>query len=189
VMMENVGVIEALRRSRRLVKRSFVTAFAAVCIIFLIPFLVAGSISGIVKVTAKAYGVETQAPSDDQPEQQPAEDDASTDGDPKPNVSFSFGKNSTRLINASGKEMDMQTRVKHTALESLIQILWLPMQIFVFSFSGIIVALLYLKTRFAGGERVSDLVERFEDDGRPKKKWQERVRQRLTRSRRTPSNP
>ena len=68
-------------------------------------------------------------------------------------------------------------------------IIWLPMQIFVFSFSGIIVALLYLKTRLAGGESMSDLVERFDDDGRPKKKWQERVRQRLIQSRRTPSNP
>ena len=85
--------------------------------------------------------------------------------------------------------MDMQTRVKHTVLESLIQILWLPMQILVFSFSGIIVALLYLKTRLAGGESMNDLIERFEYDGRPKKKWQERVRQRLIQSGRIPSKP
>jgi hypothetical protein len=85
--------------------------------------------------------------------------------------------------------MDMRDRVRHTVLESLIQILWLPMQIFVFSFSAIIVALLYLKTRLAGGESMQDLIERFEDHGRPRKKWQERVRQRLIQSGRIPSKP
>ena len=83
----------------------------------------------------------------------------------------------------------MRERVKHTLLESLIQVLWLPMQIFVFSFSGIIVALLYLKTRLSGGESMNDLIERFEDDGRPRKKWQERVRKRLIQSGRIPSKP
>ncbi len=76
----------------------------------------------------------------------------------------------------------MSSRVRKTVLDSLIQIFWLPMQILVFSFSAIIVALLYLKTRLAGGESMNDLIERFEDDGRPRKKWQERVRQRLIQS-------
>jgi hypothetical protein len=85
--------------------------------------------------------------------------------------------------------MDMQSRVKHTALESLIQLLWLPIQIIVMSFSAIIVSLLYLKTRLAGGESMNDLIERFDDDTRPRKKWQERVRQRLIQSGRIPSKP
>ena len=85
--------------------------------------------------------------------------------------------------------MDMQTRVKYTVLESINQILWLPAQILVFSFSAIIIALLYMKTRLAGSEPVYELVERFEDDGRPKKKWQERVRARLIQSGRIPSRP
>jgi len=189
VMMENVGVIDAMRRSRRLVKRSFVTAFAAVCIIFLIPFVIAGSISGVVNVTAKAYDVQTQTQNDVVAEQNPSTAEPVEKGEEKkPGWNWSWGGKGAKLINA-GKDMDMQTRLKHTALESLIQILWLPMQIFVFSFSGIIVALLYLKTRLAGGESMSDLIERFEDDGRPKKKWQERVRQRLIQSGRIPSKP
>ncbi len=85
--------------------------------------------------------------------------------------------------------MDMRTRVKTTVLESLIQIFWLPMQILVISFSGIIVALLYLKTRLAGGESMNDLLTRFENTEGPRKKWQERVRQRLIQSGRIPSKP
>ena len=188
VMMENVGIIDALRRSRRLVKRSFVTAFGAVCIIFLIPFVTAGTISLVVNITAKAYDVQTQTQSEALAEQEKsAEEPAAADGEKKPGLNFSFGR--LPAVRLNGKDMDMQTRVKQTALESLVQILWLPMQILVFSFSGIIVALLYLKTRLAGGESMSDLVERFADDGRPKKKWQERVRQRLIQSGRIPSKP
>ncbi len=83
----------------------------------------------------------------------------------------------------------MRSRVKHAVLESLIQIILLPLQIFTLSFSAIIVALLYLKTRLAGGESMTDLLERFEDDDRPRKKWQERVRARLIQSGRIPSRP
>jgi len=85
--------------------------------------------------------------------------------------------------------MDMQQKVKLVVLESAVQLFWLPLQIIVLSFSGIIVALLYIKTRRAGGESMHDLIERFEDDGRPKKKWQERVRARLIQSGRVPSRP
>jgi len=85
--------------------------------------------------------------------------------------------------------MDMREKIKHTLLETAVQIFWLPLQIIVLSFSGIIVALLYIKTRLAGGESMNDLIDRFEHDGRPRKKWQERVRQRLISSGRVPSKP
>jgi len=58
----------------------------------------------------------------------------------------------------------------------------LPIQIIVTSFTAIIVALLYLKTRQAGGESLQDLLAKFEETDQPRKKWQERVRQRLIQS-------
>lgn len=189
VMLENVGVVEALRRSRLLVKRSFVTAMAAICIMMIIPGVIAGSISFVVNITAKAFD----------PNEKPAAvsqesgDAASTNAEPeKPRDDFNFTFGRARRVNIGTgpeSEEDIQSRVRKTALESLIQIFWLPMQIVVFSFSAIIVALLYLKTRLAGGESMNDLIERFEDDGRPRKKWQERVRQRLIQSGRIPSRP
>ncbi|MBP7475313.1 MAG: protein kinase [Pyrinomonadaceae bacterium] len=210
VMMEKVGIREALRRSRILIDRSFATATGAAIMMFLIPAIAAATISLAVNVTARAFdpkpekqneaiqtdksdssAVEAPAqlsasePATDpaQPATEKAADEATAPNDREWN--FNLGQ---RKI-AGGREMDMRTRVKHTLLESLIQIIWLPMQIFVFSFSGIIVALLYLKTRLAGGESMNDLTERFEDDGRPRKKWQERVRQRLIQSGRIPSKP
>ncbi|MEO6052166.1 MAG: protein kinase [Pyrinomonadaceae bacterium] len=197
VMMENVGIREALRRSRTLVKRSFATAAGAVCIMFLIPAIIAGSISYVVNTSGKAFDPkrETQTEAVKNADEAAVESESPTTEqteDKKSEFNFGFGKYSFGRRNSTltgGAQMDMQTRVMHTVLESLIQILWLPMQILVFSFSGIIVALLYLKTRLAGGESMNDLIERFEYDGRPKKKWQERVRQRLIQSGRIPSKP
>jgi serine/threonine protein kinase len=189
VIMENVGVRDAMRRSRILVKRSFITSAGAVFIMFLIPAIIAGSISIMVNISAKAFDSKPSDPlvsvakqADNQEPSAAAESEP-----PKPAWNWKFSRKAAALTADGG--MDMQTKVKHTILESLIQILWLPMQILVFSFSGIIVALLYLKTRLAGGESMDDLIELFDDDGRPRKKWQERVRQRLIQSGRVSSNP
>jgi len=67
-------------------------------------------------------------------------------------------------------------------LDSALQVILWPLQILFISFSSIIVALLYIKTRLAGGETMSGLMSRFEDDEQPSRKWQERVRQRLMQS-------
>jgi serine/threonine protein kinase len=204
VMMENLRGRAALKRSRLLVKRSLATAAGSAFIMFLIPAIIAGSISAIVNLVAKGFdseaqkvksAVEQQATNVQAPLTAPvaAEPTDSEDKDvpavekKNDDISINFGQN--RTFQVRGKDMDMQTRVKHTALESLIQLLWLPIQIIVMSFSAIIVALLYLKTRLAGGESMNDLIERFDDATRPRKKWQERVRARLIQSGRIPSKP
>ena len=83
----------------------------------------------------------------------------------------------------------MRRDMRQAVLDSAIQLVVWPLQIFFVSFSAIIVTLLYIKTRLAGGESMNDLIERFEDDGRPKRKWQERVKARLIQSGRISSNP
>ncbi|HVF46059.1 MAG TPA: protein kinase [Pyrinomonadaceae bacterium] len=191
VMMENVRIVEALKRSRDLVKRSLATAAAAVFIMFLIPAILAGAISFVVNISAQALdpkpptAAETAKRADDPTTGSAGDTQPAVES--KPEWNWRLGGSGARRT--SSEKPDMRERIKHTLLESLIQVLWLPIQILVFSFSGIIVALLYLKTRMAGGESMNDLIERFEDDGRPRKKWQERVRQRLIQSGRVSSNP
>ncbi len=179
VMMENLGGWKALKRSTRLVRRSVRTTIATVLLMVLIPAFISGFISFFVNVTAKAFEKTSNPP--------PAAQQPKTDGNAAANaqtdktedINFSFNTNQPKL-KVDGK--DMQTRIKHTVLESLIQIFWLPTHILVTSFSAIIIALLYLKTRQAGGESMQDLLEQFEDDEQPKSKWQERVQQRLIQS-------
>jgi len=183
VMMENARGMQALKRSKQLVRRSAVTAAAAFLIMFLIPAISAGALSFIVKVTDKAFTAQVsnikvtdqsdgEETSEQAPVAQPKEKEKS--------ISIDFGNNDK--IKISNLDEDMGKRVKSTVLESLLQILLLPIQIVVTSFTAIIVALLYLKTRQAGGETVQDLVTKFEDSEHPRKKWQERVRQRLIQS-------
>src|SRR5690606_6260472 len=94
--------------------------------------------------------------------------------DPDINISFS-----TSQLDAVDKE---RSPVIAALFESLLQIILLPLQIITTSFTAIIIALLYLKTRQAGGENLKDLMEKFEETDQPRKKWQERVRQRLIQS-------
>ncbi len=192
VMMEDLKGRAALRRSRMLVKRSVATAAASVFIMFLMPAIIAGTISAVVSLSA--YGLEKKVEAIPEISQQlsagEAPDTASsaTQEPEKGDGGFVVNWNrSSSFRIGSNEPQDMQTRVKNTFLESIIQLIWLPMQIIVLSFSAIIVALLYLKTRLAGGESMNELIERFDSDERPRKKWQERVRQRLIQSGRIPS--
>jgi len=197
IMLEHTSVTEALSRSRQLVKRSLTTSAAAVFIIFLMPALIAGVITFVVNTSAKAFDPTLRTDHEIAEEtiasaaaEKPVEDIAGETDEKKPGVKFSLGKPPTVQLGADKEEgSDMRTKVKNAILGSLVQLFWLPMQILVFSFSAIIVALLFLKTRLAGGESMNDLIEQFEDDERPRKKWQERVRQRLIQSGRIPSKP
>jgi serine/threonine protein kinase len=192
VMMENLTMRRALRRSFDLVKRSVWTAAGAVMIMFVLPAMLAGAISFVVNITARALDPEaSKSPiisiNKGGADARPPADGAANAEQEDMAVNINLGNDTE--ITVPGKGGDMRSKVKHTLLESLIQVLWLPLQILVWSFSGIIIALLYVKTRLAGGETTEQLTEIFEDDGMPKKKWQERVRQRLIRSGRVNSKP
>lgn len=190
-MMERPRIRDGFRRSQRLTRRAFMTSVGAAAIMFLIPMVLASFLSFFIQVTAKAYDPEKRdTPAAEQTVASSSEGPPFTDAKPADSggVTWSFGR-TPRIPENKDEPMDMRAKVKHTVLETAVQIFWLPLQIIVLSFSGIIVALLYIKTRLAGGESMHDLVERFEDDGRPKKKWQERVRARLIQSGRVPSKP
>ena len=188
VMMENRRGMDALKRSQKLIRRSVGTSAAAFLIMFLLPAIGAGTISFVVNMTALALDKKTNQV---QVVQQPNGADVpppvpdNADGVNK-TVSVGLGNNRVKL---NGEEKDMRSRVKEAVLEGLLQILLLPLQIVVTSFTAIIVALLYLKTRQAGGEPLEDLLNIFEESEHPRRKWQERVRQRLIQSGRITSRP
>ncbi|HEY8560428.1 MAG TPA: serine/threonine-protein kinase [Pyrinomonadaceae bacterium] len=177
VMMENLSGWKALKRSAQLVRRSVRTTVATVLLMFLIPALISGFITFFVNVTAKAFEkVSNPPPAAEQPK---TDENASAGetGQRRESIGFGFGGKSKVFVTGN----DMRSRLKATLLESLIQIFWLPTHILVVSFSSIVIALLYLKTRQAGGESMQDLLEQFEED-RPKSNWQQRVQQRLIQS-------
>ena len=186
VMMENRRGMDALKRSQQLIRRSVGTSAAAFLIMFLLPAIGAGTISFVVNMTAialdkKAGQVQVVQQDGGDAPPPPLVDNA--------NKTVSVGIGGNKVVKVTGEEKDMRSRVKDAVLEGLLQIFLLPMQIVVTSFTAIIVALLYLKTRQAGGEPQEDLLNIFEESEHPRKKWQERVRQRLIQSGRITSRP
>jgi hypothetical protein len=66
---------------------------------------------------------------------------------------------------------------------NIFTLLWLPIVVLVSSFVSVITALLYFKTRLAGGESMQDLLQKFEAaDSEKTSKWQNRIRERLQQS-------
>ncbi|CAN5589084.1 hypothetical protein BH24ACI3_BH24ACI3_05870 [soil metagenome] len=181
VMMEGSRGFPALSRSRELVRRSFVTAAAAFLTMFLIPAFAAGLMSAAINLSARAIDPDTfKAPAKvERTSATASESETSNDSD-ETNIGVSLGGQTVAATNDS--ERDMRTKVRTTILETLVQLLILPLQIFMTSLTAIIIALLYLKTRQAGGESLKDLLAKFEETEQPRKKWQERVRQRLIQS-------
>ncbi len=183
VMMENLSGWKALKRSYQLVRRSVWTTIAAVFLMFLIPAIISGSISLFVNLLDKAYfsklPEDTAAIAQTQKENENNSEPVSVK---KNGEDFSINLGRGGKLNLNDKNKDMQTQLKNTFLESVIQIFWLPMHIFVASFTSIILALLYLKTRQAGGESMTELLEQFEENEHQQKNWQKRVRDRLIQS-------
>ncbi|MBX3267513.1 MAG: serine/threonine protein kinase [Acidobacteria bacterium] len=192
VMMEKLRGWSAIKRSSQLVRRSLGTTVAAVLIMFFLPALVAGTLSFVINITAVAVDRSAE-------KVVVTENTAGSDTEVVENLSIdpATGKRENQVTIKTGNQpavrffnMDRDSRKKLTnsILESLLQILLLPIQLVMMSFTAIIGALLFIKTRQAGGEPITDLLEQFEDTDGPKKKWQERVRKRLLESGRISAN-
>ncbi len=181
VMLEGSKGFPALGRSRELVRRSFVTAAAGFLTMFLIPAIAAGLLSAAINLSARALDPETFKPPVKVEKTAATDSERATSNDSEDKqIGISIG--GQKVAVTGDVERDMRTKVRTTILETLVQLLILPLQIFMTSLTAIIIALLYLKTRQAGGEPLSDLLAKFEQTEQPRKKWQERVRQRLIQS-------
>ncbi|MEO7673997.1 MAG: protein kinase [Pyrinomonadaceae bacterium] len=176
VMMENLRGFAAMKRSKLLVMRSLRTTTAAVAILFFVPLAVGSATGFVVAVSVKAF-------SDSGTKVAAASGESVADGDEAKEGGVNVSVGDSRGIQISGGDSGGMTgRIKSVVREALTALIMLPFQILLTSLSSIIVALLYLKTRQAGGESLEDLLSKFEETDKPRKKWQERVRQRLIQS-------
>jgi hypothetical protein len=81
------------------------------------------------------------------------------------------------LISAIVKALEV-TGSKATAFNSIYQMTFLPISIFIGSFGALLTALLYLKMRQAGGETAREVLGQFEQEELPRRHWQLRMRER-----------
>jgi serine/threonine protein kinase len=71
---------------------------------------------------------------------------------------------------------------------NLFQLAQIPLTLVLAAFSSIVTALLYWKTRLAGGETLREAFREFEAEEMPDRNWQKRMRERLHLTTRTHKN-
>ena len=207
VMMENIYGFAALKRSKMLVKRSLRTTFALTLITFFIPLTISLSLAyfarlAVQDISAKVskIAIVKQAVQDDWNET--AEGSGKTD-DGKTSVTTAANTSETvKQTSGEDKDFDIKvnpgknvemnfpkedsenedSRLKSALSEALQQIIFLPISIVLVSFFTIVGALLYFKSRQAGGESMQDLLAQFEESEQPRSNWQKSIRRRLEQS-------
>ena len=180
VMMEGIRGKAAFRRSIELVKRSYRTVLAAALLNYFIPgilgFIIAFAVGGIVKSLDNDISNSKQPTTTETPSETPEKKETF--------FGINFGNSGVDVTTDNqSKEADKKMKsMRKTVSEGIFELLWSPITLFISSFTSVITALIYFKTRQSGGESMQDLLEQFEDSKRPKSKWQERVEQRLIQS-------
>ncbi len=187
IMMEGISGRKSFRRSIELVNRSFWTVIAAAFLNYFVPVIL-----GLIIVMAVGGLFNAMYPY-----RNAMNPETSANEQTQPGVNFQLNvpevKVSTDENNEAGNDENTpekkSKRIRKSLIEGIFQILWAPITVLIASFTSIITALIYFKTRQAGGESMQDLLEQFEDAERPKSKWQQRVQNRLLQSGRVTSKP
>lgn len=190
VMMENLHGFKALKRSRMLVKRSFRTTFAVTLITFFIPMVISLSLAYFARLAVQDVSVKAaqilsvkDAILNDKEEDEDSQPPISaTDAKQKSadnDIQISIGPNSSVKVSEPENIKDRNFKLKSALSEALQQIIFLPISILLVSFFSIVSALLYFKSRQAGGESMQDLLAQFQETDRPQSNWQKRIRQRI----------
>ncbi len=182
IMMEGIKGRAAFRRSIQLTRRSKRTVFAAALLNYVVPVLLGAligvAISGIFnKMDPSTPAAPVSAES--------AQADKKEDG---LNIKLSGPSEAGPKIdiNDPARKDKMMRRSLTTGI---FEFLWAPLTALISTFTAMITALIYFKTRQAGGESMQDLLEQFEESERPQTKWQRRVQNRLIQSGRITSKP
>jgi hypothetical protein len=189
IMMENVKGRAAFRRSSELGKRSIRTVLATAILIYVIPILLASLIAlflnGMMNTFDPPKGA-SEALTADQQTDQAADDNEllwKIDGKGVRLTTNKLEKNPE--AGGEDSEQSMAKKFRGSLQQGLYELLWLPISILIVSFTSVITALLYFKTRQAGGESMQELLQQFEDDECEISNWKRRVRERLLQSGRT----
>ena len=198
VMMENLSGRAALKRSTQLVKRSFGTVVAAVFLQFFVPMIVAVCIGFFVSALLKSNEIFvaksgsgsfniTVKDDEDKTIIQKTDDSNGKQDEAAGNAPTAAARGSNATKPVEGESAGAVKPEKKRGLipmlsEVLFQIVWFPTLVIISSFTSIITALLYLKTRQAGGESMQDLLAQFAETERAQKRWQLRLKGKLAQS-------
>ena len=185
IMMESISGKSAFRRSHELVKRAQRTVIATALLVYFVPSIFAFTLGIGLGAIVKSF--------DDEPRS-----NTSVAVNQEKNVSIDLNQagvkieennpNQPPLTDEEKQAKRMRREFRETITGGIFEIIWIPITLLFTSFTSVITGMLYFKTRLAGGESMNDLLEQFEETEKPRKKWQERVRNRLIQSGRITSS-
>ncbi len=196
IMMEGIKGKAAFKRSMELTKRSFRTVLATSILVYVIPMLAGLFIGGFIALSNTVYiqSLRSEQMVKEMEEMKekgvkPQAESKSTENNAKSDINISLNKGEIVIDQSKKKEeseADKEIKKKigrfGAITQSISQFILLPMLIFLASFTSVITALLYFKTRQAGGESMQELLGKLDDAEQPQSKWQQRVRERLIQS-------
>ena len=181
VMMENLRGRAAMRRASQLSRRSLRTVVPAFLFMFILPMVLALSISFIAAAilrTPEMFAVESKGGG--------IQISRKNEENPAAPKTAEISAAQTLQTEETPEEVKAakrnRQRLLETLRETLFQLFWFPVLVFISPLSSIITALLYLKTRQAGGESLKELLTQFEETDRPQKRWQLRLKEKLQQS-------
>ncbi len=182
IMMEGIKGRAAFRRSIQLTRRSFGTVFAAATLNYVVPLLLGALIGLLITGTFKRMDPPAKSPESVTETAEKSEGGLNIrlDG---PGISK---PSDAAAADDPAREEKM---MRQSLATGVFEFLWGPITVLISSITSIITALIYFKTRQAGGESMQDLLEQFEEADQPKSKWQQRARNRLIQSGRITSKP
>ena len=203
IVMEDLRGKAALRRSNELFKRSPWTVITVMTVNFVLPLLLSTFI--MVFITSVVANISSDNPFlrglgsrptvdtiiKNREKNKTEKNDININlGGQNPDVKIDTTETDEETSNdAEDEEMSQQDKYARAAGSSLrdmlFQIFWLPLAIFITSFISVLMSLLYIKTRQAGGETMQNLLNQFEDEEKPQTRWQKRIQKRLMQSGRT----
>lgn len=182
IMMEGIKGRAAFRRSLQLTRRSKRTVFAAALLNYVVPVLI-GALIGVA-ISGIFNKMDPATPSDVGNKESVQ---AGKEGDGL-NIKVSGPNEVGPKIDINDPERK-EKMMRRSVTTGIFEFLWAPLTALISTFTAMITALIYFKTRQAGGESMQDLLEQFEDSEQPQTKWQRRVQNRLIQSGRITSKP
>ncbi|MEK7724396.1 MAG: serine/threonine-protein kinase, partial [Acidobacteriota bacterium] len=171
IIMEDLGIKASFKRSVQLVHRSFLTAFAAAMMMFIIPAAIGGTIGGASAALAKQFEYYERV---ENGEVIQAKDKEGQDID----INVGPGgvqindktKENKELSDEERKARRLSGARRETISEIILGLFLTPIMILLTSLTSVITALMYFKTRQAGGESMQELLAKFEDAKHPQSK-------------------
>lgn len=175
-MLENVKGRQIFARSYQLVRRKLTTAVGVLLLTFFLSAM-SGVLAGIM-----TKGILGNMATSEVTKTNKKEDASEENKEPD----FKLKINNNVIVeNKKSDETEVEKqerRFRGTVRETFYALIQIPLSILVGSFFAVVLALLYINTRLAGGESMSDLLEQFEESDQPKNNWQKRMHDRLIQS-------